>query len=310
MKRLRAKPYWRQRLWKRIGEGLRPYRFALAGWFAWAIAALILHSLLGEQGQFYALILFGGIVLVGLAYVAHWLRKSILRDRNWESGVQQAQDFAVRELVSPRRPLPAWEHYMASAELLECLWRLIHEERPNRVLELGSGLSTLVMAYAMEAAGAGSICSLEDHAGYAARTRRLLREHNLETYAEVIATRFEPLTIASDAPYWYDISVVDLDAPIDLLFVDGPSRHFHPKIRYPALPVLREFLADDAFIVVDDASKVEEAETIRQWLAQFPDLRVEPNFPSSRFTVLRLAGANVCSASDERAGASEKLQSA
>ena len=62
----------------------------------------------------------------------------------------------------------------------------------KRVLELGSGLSTLIMAYAFEAAGAGMIVtSLEDHAGYAEQNAQsMLREHGLEDYASVIEARY------------------------------------------------------------------------------------------------------------------------
>ena len=182
---------------------------------------------------------------------------------------------------------------MASAELLECVWRLILEERPNRVLELGSGLSTLVMAYALEASGQGTLCSLEDHAGYAARTRRLLREHGLDAYAEVNETRFEPLSVVSDVPFWYAVPDLSTDASIDLLFVDGPSGHFHPRIRYPALPVLRDFLSDNAVVFVDDSHRWQESDMIHEWLAEYPELRIDGDFVNPYFTVLRLSRPNV-----------------
>ena len=121
------------------------------------------------------MLLFGAIVLVSIVYVAQWLRKGVRRDRYWEANVKQENEFMLNAFMSPRRPLPPWEAYMASAELLECIWQLIHKERPTRVLELGSGMSTLVIAYALESTGQGTLCSLEDHAGYAARTRRYVK---------------------------------------------------------------------------------------------------------------------------------------
>jgi len=290
---LRTKPYLRQRLRNRISRGWRPYIYALVLWSAWAIASLILRTLLGEDGLLYSMILFGGIAFVSIVYVAQWLRNGIRRDRYWEAGVKQENEFMLNAFVSPRRPLPAWESYMASAELLECIWQLILEERPNRVLELGSGLSTLVMAYALEAAGQGTLCSLEDHAGYAARTRRLVREHGLDAYAEVIETRLERLTVDSDVPYWYALTDLSTDMPIDLLFVDGPSGHFHPKIRYPALPVLRNFLSDNAVVIVDDSHRWQESDMIHEWLAEYPELRIDGDFVNPYFTVLRLSRSNV-----------------
>ncbi len=182
---------------------------------------------------------------------------------------------------------------MASVELLECLRRFILEERPNRALELGSGLSTLVMAYALEESGQGTLCSLEDHAGYAARTRRQLREHGLDVYADVIEARFERLTVDSDVPYWYALADLSTDVPIDLLFVDGPSGHLHPKIRYPAMAVLHNYLADSAAVIVDDTDRFEESEMIQEWLAEFPELRIDGEFANPNFTVLRFSRLNV-----------------
>ncbi len=293
------KPYWRQRLLKRIGDFWRPYIYPLAVWGAWAIASLILYSLLGERGLFFAMILFGGIVLVSLAYLAQWLRIGVRRDRYWEAGVQQENDFKLNAFLSPRRPLPRWEGYMANPELLECLWQLILVERPDRVLELGSGLSTLVMAYALESTGRGTLGALEDHAGYAARTRRLLREHGLDAYADVIEARLEQSTVDGDVPFWYALPDLSADAPIDLLFVDGPAGHLHPRIRYPALPVLRDFLSDRAVVVVDDTDRLDEGEMIREWLTEFPELRMDNDYNSAFFAVLRMSPLNV------RAGAPE-----
>jgi len=298
MRLLLHRPYWRQRLRSRIARGLRQYVHALVLWSAWAIASVILLELFGEIGLFFSMLLFGGIALVSLVYFAQWLRVGVQRDRQWEDGAIKETERLIHDFVSPRRPLPPWDGHMASAELLRCLWRLIHDERPNHVMELGSGLSTLVMAYAWEACGKGTLTALDDHAGYAARTRRQLSEHNLDAYATVVLTRFRRLEIDCGVPFWYALPDLRAEPPIDLLFIDGPMRDFHPRIRYPALPVLHEYLADNAIVVVDDCHKMDNSYILRDWLAEFPALQIDNEDGLPRFTVLRFSRLPVNSGDD------------
>lgn len=288
IQRLRQ-PYLRQRLRRRIAKGARQYIFALIVWSAWAIASVILRLWLGELGLFLAVVLFGAIAIFAFVHFAWWLRVSVKLDRHWDEDYKRESEHLINDLVSPRRPMPPFDSHMASPDLLQCLWQLIHEERPNHVLELGSGLSTLVMAYAVEACGKGTITSMDDSAGYAVRTRRYLREHSLEAHANVITARFERLKFDCGVPFWYALPDLRAEPPIDILFVDGPMRTFHPRIRYPALPVLHEYFADNAFVVVDDRHKLENFNILREWLEEYPALRIDERFHNPRFTVLRFS---------------------
>lgn len=288
IQRLRQ-PYFRQRVRNRIARGLRQYIYVLVVWSTWAISSVILYAFLGELGLFVAMMLFGAIALLSLVYLAQWLRNVVQRDRQWEYGTKKEIEHQIHDFVSPRRPLPPWDAHMASAELLHCLWKLIYEERPDHVMELGSGLSTLVMAYALEACGKGTLTALENHAGYAARTSRQLREHKLDAYAKVALTRFSRLEINCGVPFWYALPDLRAEPLIDLLFIDGPMRDFHPRIRYPALPLLHEYLADNAIVVVDDCHKLDNSTILLDWLAEYPALRIEDEDGLPRFTVLRFS---------------------
>ena len=263
------------------------------------MASLVLRSVFGADGLLYAILLFGAIISVSIVYVAQWLRVGVLHDRHWEYETKKENESLVNDIVSPRRPLPPWESYMANPELLRCLWRLIHEERPNHVVELGSGLSTVVMAYALEARGNGTLTSLDDHEGYAARTRPQLSEHNLDAFAKVILTRLVRLEIDCGVPFWYALPDLRAEPPIDLLFVDGPMWHFHPRIRYPAMPMLQEYLADNATVVVDDTGKIDNSDLVPAWLAEYPALRIDGEFQHPRFTVLRFSRLEVSSGAPE-----------
>ena len=46
-----------------------------------------------------------------------------------------------------------------------------------------------------------------------------------------------------------------------------------PLARYPALPLLVDRFSPDCVVILDDAGREEEKETLNQWLAEFPDLQ-------------------------------------
>ena len=286
---VRFKPYLKQRIRLRIGRsGLNYFLYAFLVWSGWAIAATILVISFGGEGLVFAVLLLGAIVFLSQAYVARWLRIVLTQERRWEAQQHEEMVWNLNDLVRPRRPWPLRQNYMADTMLLTCLWHLIIEKRPKRIVELGSGFSSLVMAYALEAVGQGELVSLEDNWGYAARSRRQLEEHGLSALANVIDSPLKRYTVDGQVHFWYSMSDLFVDLPIDFLFVDGPAGHLHPNVRHPALPLLYDRLAGDAVIVVDDSGRSGEGSMIRRWLATYPNLRLDEELSGERFTVLSL----------------------
>ena len=268
-----------------------PLLVALALWLAWGGLSLVLYR--QEPGPLLALLLLGGLILLGGAYALLWLRRDLRRERAGEAAHQQ--DFAwLSTQIHPRHPLPLPTGGMAKPALLIATWQLILEERPRRILELGSGLSTLVMAYALERVGQGELVSLENEAQYAAHTRRWLAEHQLlgQNRVTVLDAPLRLQELQGEEHPWYDLEALDatsLSPPFDLLFVDGPAGFLAPMIRYPALPLLREHLATDALILFDDSQRRNERRIIARWLTQFPELQKDEGFAQKGFSLFRLA---------------------
>ena len=162
------------RLRGRVRRHWRLLTLVAALWLVQAMAALALYPL--SHGMLLALLLLSLFLFTFVAAALVWLRREIRRER------QREQDELLRyawlqATLRPARPLPPWRGGMARPELLYHLWREIRRRRPRQVLELGSGLSTLVMAMALD--GAGRLTALEDDAGHAARTRQMLNERGL-----------------------------------------------------------------------------------------------------------------------------------
>ena len=279
-------------LFRRIQRRLRPviaiYWQALLVWIAWASLSAILWQAFAEAGLFVSLLSLGALTLAAVAYCARRVLWILRVQRVWEARNQHEFSWWTRRTIQTRRPLPLWETRMARPELLAAVWKFVVEERPCLALELGSGLSTLVIAYALEEVGEGEVISLEDHRGYAARTRRLLSEHGLSDYAQVLDAPLAAIRIDGEKHYWYSTEGLPGDMAIDLLLIDGPGTSLAGVTRYPSLPVLRRFLAKDALVIVDDVDRPRDQANINRWRTEFPELRKDNEASGAYFSVFRL----------------------
>jgi len=138
------------------------------------------------------------------------------------------------------------------------------------IIELGSGLSTLIMAYCLERNSNGSVLSIEHDKKYAEQTRRMLTDHGLNTFARVVEAPLKELSCDNLKCFWYTLPN-NLPRDIEMLIIDGPPplADMNPLTRYPALPMLQQHLAPDAIIFLDDASRPAEQECLSLWQRNF-----------------------------------------
>ncbi len=236
------------------------------------------------------------LVLLFLGLVGLLLNLHRMQQKEAEHYLRHVQALhSLYALVPFRAPLPPLIGWAASPELACTLVDVVRRETPERVLELGSGASTLVMAYALEQVGTGRILALDHERNYADRTVDLLAAHDLQDWAEV---RHAPLTDVSldrRVQPWYDLAPVEEElsndhAPIDLLVIGGPPRETHAHARYPALPLLYDYLSESAVVVLDDAFREEEQKALTCWQASFGDLELELHDSHRGIAVLRRTG--------------------
>src|SRR5262249_34784759 len=135
--------------------------------------------------------------------------------------------------LQPSRPLPQTRGWAASPDLLTTITEVIFREKPGLVLEAGSGVSTLVIAYGLREVGAGKVVALEHDAHYAGRSQRLLAFHGLEDIATIVYAPLQGYEHQEQRWLWYDLAGVPLEQPIDLLVIDGPPGEVQPLARYP-----------------------------------------------------------------------------
>jgi predicted O-methyltransferase YrrM len=183
---------------------------------------------------------------------------------------------AIRDTLDGRVALPSTRDWAASADLLRELVAVVMARRPMVVVETGSGTSTVIVAACLQRLGAGHLWALEHLPRFASETRALLAARGLDAWATVVDAPLVDVRLGDGTWRWYDLASFPAGKPIEVLFVDGPPGDTGPLARYPALPMLRDRLAPDASILVDDVARPDEREMIARWRSEVPELAVRP----------------------------------
>lgn len=159
--------------------------------------------------------------------------------------------------------------------LAEALLRHIQVKRPRVILELGSGMSTALIATALDRLGLEDArhIAVDHEAEFLDHTRANLELQGLSGRTELWHC---PLSANDrDEPPWYEGLAERLaETKVDLVLVDGPPGHLHPHSRRPALHVLRPFLSESAVLYLDDANREHERATVQDWKQAYPEFVV------------------------------------
>lgn len=206
---------------------------------------------------------------------------STVRDstRQVESLVQIYARFKDLKLA-----MPSTGGFAIDSQALGHLLSLVEERRPKKILELGSGASTIWLGYLCQSFG-GELVTLDHLEGYLDLTRTAVDRHGLNDHVESRLAPLEPAESAGDTYNWYSLASLNDLSDIDLVLIDGPPAATGPKARYPALPYIIDLLAPHATVILDDAHRQEEADIIEEWLREFPDFR-QIEVGTSRLAVL------------------------
>jgi predicted O-methyltransferase YrrM len=172
--------------------------------------------------------------------------------------------------------IPSLGGWAISPDFAALVVSTILHKQPDRILELGSGVSTLFNAYAVQLLGRGKVLTLDHDATFLAQTQAHLNHHDLAEWVTCIHAPLQPLILKEESWEWYNLPL-EVVSPqslqtIDLVIVDGPPGMSNPYARYPALPLLWPYLSSQATILVDDADRPGEQAILWQWLQEHPQL--------------------------------------
>ena len=189
-----------------------------------------------------------------------------------------AARFALGALSGPYLPWSAGA--MRPAGLVEVCNDIVLNDR-GRIVELGSGISTVLVARLLRqlnASGERRLAAVEHDGRWRRWVVGQLAREGVGDNVVVLDAPLRARPAADEGGAWYDVAAVDagLDEAmggdvIDLLVVDGPPAFAAglALARHPALPVLRDRLAPGATVVLDDVERPGEQEVLRRWEAEF-----------------------------------------
>jgi predicted O-methyltransferase YrrM len=166
-------------------------------------------------------------------------------------------------LQDPHTPRTSWS--ISEAMAVE-LTRYLEWRRPKRILEIGSGLSTVVLgAYAVRHGAA--VVTLEHAWKFHQLTKKGLAHFGMD---EGVELRMAPLRSRRFPGYgrrapWYDTR---LEGQFDFVFVDGPPK---AEGRNAVLFAIAEHLAPGWELWLDDARRQHERHCLRHWRLGFPN---------------------------------------
>ena len=223
------------------------------------------------------------IILLGVAYCARLLRS--LHSKVSKSSAAISRDIAklmidnkkismtafrqtqaliqLTQLLDFKSPIPPTRSWAASPDLLLTITEIVRKYRPGLVVELGSGVSTLVAAKA----GARKVVSIDNSDEFGGKTISLLKDHKVRG----VDVRIAPLQPYANGFTWYDTSKIKDLKKIDLLIVDGPPGSKNPEARYPALAEFKDKLSAKAVIIIDDIHREGERKLAEDFAKGMPN---------------------------------------
>lgn len=189
------------------------------------------------------------------------------------------------QFVETKAPMPSTGGFAIDAQALGHLMTIVSEQQPKKILELGSGTSTIWLGYLCERNG-GKVVSLDHLEQYRSLTQAAIERHDLSAIVDLRLAPLQEITTDGRIFNWYASDAYEDLTEIDLLIADGPPAATGPQARFPSLPMLINKLASNATVVLDDAHRKDEQDIVEAWLEAYPEFKVIDQ-GTSRLAVLR-----------------------
>lgn len=251
-----------------------------------ALLAITLINLIllyaGASSDNLVILIFCGLILQLLAVAVYFLIVNHNRNKAFKTNFTSLQNqlhdtyyrmdalMSIHHILTFRHPLPIMRSWTITASYAHALLELILSRTSGDVLDIGSGISTIIAGYAVEKRGNGKVISLEHDEPYYKKAEALIKLHGLERYIEIHYCPIVKHELNGESWLWYDISKIKGSlGNVQVISVDGPPGNLQKLSRYPALPLLHDSLAKDKTILLDDGVRVDEQQIAERWKNEF-----------------------------------------
>jgi predicted O-methyltransferase YrrM len=207
-----------------------------------------------------------------------------------ESPLRALLDDADAEPL-PERPRDGGIFLLAPTQAA-LLARIVRAGDVERILEFGTGYSTVVLASALAEVGGGSVTTVEDAPAWCEGTFARAEGTPGVEVRQLSAVMRTVLTRSGWARVYVGLErELVSSGPYDLVLVDGP---FWRRGREGTLSSFAPHLRPGARIVLDDVARPFDRWVLSRWLAVFTGLELElyaPDAGHHGVAVLRTTGA-------------------
>lgn len=224
----------------------------------------------------------GVAIIVGVAHYWKTLHIQVMRDEFKQvkkqlsllgSSITETQGLVQLTGLNQPFPMPFGGSWALTPDAAAILAREIAIRKPNTIVELGSGVSTLMVGRLLQQMQHGRLISLDHDPSWAEETRRSIVANGLQDYVEVLDAPLTKQQFDGKDFDWYRIpDQLQQIEQVDMLTVDGPPQTADSELlaRYPALPAFAAQFSEHAVIFIDDARRDTEQAMIEKWLQQYP----------------------------------------
>jgi predicted O-methyltransferase YrrM len=241
---------------------------ALAAWFFIGQGAAIILIVITE------IVLMFAVLEVYRRLSKEHLNYSENEDEKRKREYRQLESLlSIFFTIKPDLPLPDTKGWAAAPDLLKKIAEVILLEKPEFVVETGSGVSTIIIGYCLKKLGKGKVLSLEHDTKYAEINRNQISFHGLDRIASIVHAPLKEIEISGRKWLWYNTESFNINRSIDVLVIDGPPGYVQKLARYPAVPILYKQLNAPSKIIVDDGRREDEKTIVALWEKEFDGLQ-------------------------------------
>ncbi|MEN9559270.1 MAG: hypothetical protein RLZZ502_481 [Pseudomonadota bacterium] len=170
--------------------------------------------------------------------------------------------------------LPPTRGWAGSPDFLRAVYEQVRTLKPDRVVECGSGVSTIVITRALEQNGKGHLWSLDHDAHFAALTAQRVEGFGLSHRVSMLIAPLHEVGIKGQSSPWYQHQALP-EGTLDLVVIDGPPITEDPRARFAGGPALISRLSAGGAMLLDDANRPGERAIADEWRALYPHLKFE-----------------------------------
>jgi len=220
------------------------------------------------------------IALIGLALIALFLYRAYVRETSKQNvridkiGESLWNSNMLLRRLEGKETISAPGGWAASADVLLFISQEIEFRKPKVIMEFGSGLSTLVMAYAVKDSDS-RIYSIDHSSEYADMTQAALDRHGMSENVTIFRVDLEKITSDQILDNMNKLESMPCDVEVDFVFIDGPPCNAEPLARRAALQYSWSKLSENGVVVMDDADRSGEQRIVRELISNTIDAEVK-----------------------------------